>query len=153
MGKTRAARPAGSNPDISEADVKAMIDEIRSRKADLVGEKMEYMRRCQPIHEDVSDLIETAAARLGLKKKAIKTKIKQMELREKADEIGRDEDEQVQQHIEFLTRKLGGLADLPLGQAAVKGVTGDVLAQFVGNDNADLRPPFLQDKDKPQAAE
>ena len=105
----------------TDEQVGEVIEAIEREGAKLVTEKMEYMRRCKPIHEQINDIIDDSVASMGFNKKALKIKIKQRMYARKSKDLETDIDIEVSAHLKIYEESLGGLADLPLGQAAREG--------------------------------
>jgi uncharacterized protein (UPF0335 family) len=105
----------------TDEQITEVVDAIEREAVKLVTEKMEYMRRCKPIHEQINDIVDDAVASMGFNKKALKIKIKQRSLERKARDLESEIDIEVAAHLKNYAETLGDFGSLPLGQAAMDG--------------------------------
>jgi hypothetical protein len=110
----------------SDDQILELIEIIESEATKLVTEKMEYMRRCKPIHEAIAEIIDEACATRGFNKKAVKIKLKQRAYARKANDLEMEIDVEVAAALKHYAEALGDFGDLPLGQAAKEGFERDV---------------------------
>jgi uncharacterized protein (UPF0335 family) len=119
--KPAEAKADGGNGPTPE-QVNQVVKAIETEKEKLVAERMEYMRRCKPIHEEVNEIIDDAAASMGFNKKALRKKIKQREHLAKARKVEDDIDDAAEaRQFQYLSESLGELKGTPLGDAAMAG--------------------------------
>ena len=114
----------GNGP--TDDQVLELIEIIEGEATKLVTEKMEYMRRCKPIHEAIAEIIDEAAATRGFNKKAVKIKLKQRAYTRKANDLEMEIDIEVAAALKHYAEALGDFGSLPLGQAAKAGFERDV---------------------------
>ena len=114
----------GNGPDDNQ--VIELIEIIENEAAKLLTEKMEYMRRCKPIHEAIAEIIDEAVATRGFNRKAVKIKLKQRAYARKANDLEMEIDIEVAAALKHYAEALGDFGDLPLGQAAKDGFERDV---------------------------
>ena len=105
----------------TDEQVNEVVDTIERELTKLVTEKMEYLRRCKPIHEQVNEIIDASVATMGFNKKALKIKIKQRAFARKSKDLETEIDIEVAAHLKNYAESLGDFGDLPLGQAAKAG--------------------------------
>lgn len=86
------------------------LDDYTDRLARLMTEKKE-------LNETINELVTEAADKCGETKKVIKALVKEKAM----SEIERAEQRLHEERVDHLRAKLGLLADLPLGEAAVDG--------------------------------
>lgn len=104
----------------AEADVRAAFSEILSYEDDLLSERGSYMKTCQGIRSQIADVYDSAKQK-GITKKVLKAAIKEHGLRRKVEACRADLEADEQHEYDMLREKLGPLAGLPLGEAALKG--------------------------------
>jgi hypothetical protein len=114
----------GNGP--TDDQVLELIEIIEEEATKLVTEKMEYMRRCKPIHEAIAEIIDEACAVRGFNKKAVKIKLKQRAYARKANDLEMEIDIEVAAALKHYAEALGDFGSLPLGQAAKAGFERDV---------------------------
>lgn len=114
----------GNGP--TDDQVQELIEIVEAEAVKLVAEKMDYMRRCKPIHEAISDIIDEAVANRGFNKKAVKIKLKQRAYARKANDLEIDIEGEVEAALKHYDEALGDFGNLPLGQAAKEGFERDV---------------------------
>jgi len=102
----------------SEADVREAFSAILSFHEELESERGTYMQRCREIRSQIADVYDTAKDK-GVTKKVLKAAVKEHSLRQKADACREDLEADEQREYDILAQKLGDLADLPLGRAAL----------------------------------
>ena len=144
-----------------------IILEIEARHRDLLSEKMENARRCQPIHKAIKDLVDRAKNEQGLRPKALKDMVKDRDLRRKLETLGDNLEDEDASQFEYLREIFGDAAELPLFAKAAddhaehakeKAATGRRrkaaakqldLEDLTGPSDAiedDPRPSFLKDR-------
>lgn len=114
----------GNGP--TDEQINEVVEIVEREAAKLVAEKMEYMRRCKPIHEMINDIIDDAVVAKHFNKKALKIKLKQRALARKARDLESEIDIEVAAALKHYAESLGDFADLPLGKAAVDGFSAHV---------------------------
>jgi hypothetical protein len=114
----------GNGP--TDDQVLELIEIIEAEAGKLVAEKMDYMRRCKPIHEAIADMIDEAVATRGFNKKAVKIKLKQRAYARKASDLEMEIDIEVAAALKHYAEALGDFGSLPLGQAAKAGFERDI---------------------------
>lgn len=130
----------GYDPDKVQNAV-ARIEALIADKASIMGTAMS---ECKAVQADIK-LVYDEAKEAGIPKKALRTVIKARELERKAAAVRDNLEAEDQDQHDLIRHALGDLADTPLGRAAM----GDGLPSGVtlNDDDRDLRPPFLQEKD------
>ncbi|WP_441267958.1 hypothetical protein AB7G19_16470 [Bradyrhizobium sp. 215_C5_N1_1] len=121
------AKNAAENTPSAE-NIKDAVAAIEKIDAELLQEKMAYMKRCKVIRDRRADQFDHAADR-GIRKKLLKAKIKERGLRRKADAVTDDFEDDDRDEYQMLSEKLGDFGDLPLGQAALSRAEGRTAAQ------------------------
>jgi hypothetical protein len=111
------ASPATENEPSAE-HVQEAVNALEKLDADLLVEKMAYMKRCKDIRKIKADEYDSASNR-GISKKLLKKKIKERDLKRKVDGVTKDLEEDERSEYQMLSEKLGEFADTPLGQAAL----------------------------------
>jgi uncharacterized protein (UPF0335 family) len=136
MAKQPAAAKADGGNGPTPEQVNQVVKAIESEKEKLLAERMEYMRRCKPIHEEVKDIIDDAAASMGFNKKALRKKIRQREHLAQARKVEAEIDDAAEaRQFQYLGESLGELKGTPLGDAAMAGfakAARDPLADLAG---------------------
>ncbi len=145
---------------------KKVLDGIQTHMAEQRHEHSLYMTRCKGIKANIKALKDKAKDE-GIKRAVLNILLNDREHRRKQAEAADNLEIEDKSSHEFLRDKLGDYADLPLGQAALgdvatsvvtklatkikktsPGISGADLKAFVGDDDdTDLRPAFLIDKD------
>ncbi|MBB4017359.1 hypothetical protein GGR16_002388 [Chelatococcus caeni] len=142
--------------------LKRWIGEIDRHKADMLSKQGEYMKYCRDKREMINKVFELAGND-GVPKRALKAHLKMRDLQAKAEAVLEGLEEEDQESVELIREALGGLSDLPLGQAAVqkaeetqtqknvkalkKGIKGIVGMPGADDEGEDPRPRFLKNKD------
>jgi hypothetical protein len=121
MRSAKLAEDRNSNNGPTDEMISDVVDLIEGEASKLLAEKMEYMRRCKPIHEHINDIIDDAVAAKQFNKKALKIKLKQRAYERKARDLEDDIDGEVERALTRYSESLGDFGSLPLGQAAVDG--------------------------------
>jgi hypothetical protein len=117
------ADPASAANEPSSEHVQEAVQAIEALDADLLREKMSYMKRCKDIRKVKADEYESASNR-GISRKLLKKKIKERDLHRKIDSNVADLEEDERSEYQMLTEKLGEFADTPLGAAALARADG-----------------------------
>lgn len=103
------------------AVLNSLVERIENIEADGETDKGEYMQRCKARKEDIADIIEEGKAR-GIPPKPFKKALSARKLNKKIEALRADLADMVdQESYDQIRHALGDLADLPLGEAALKG--------------------------------
>ena len=106
-------------PDMSKA--KEFIERIESVQGEINDIMAEAKARCEPKREDIK-AIKKEAADTGIQRRPFNAVLAVRKAEAKAESIRANLDEDHQTFFDNLRHALGDLADLPLGQAALKVV-------------------------------
>ncbi|MCZ8098171.1 MAG: DUF2312 domain-containing protein [Burkholderiales bacterium] len=120
-GTQRAAAAAGAvarSNGIDPAVLKSLIARLDEQDAKLASAKGVYMKAAQKVAEDKKDLFTEAKSK-GINPKALKTELKCRDYANKAAGLRASLEPEDAEQAELVRASLGGLAELPLGQAAV----------------------------------
>jgi hypothetical protein len=117
------ADPASAANEPSAEHVVEAVQAIEALDADLLREKMAYMKRCKDIRKVKADEYESASNR-GISRKLLKKKIKERDLHRKIEGNVADLEEDERSEYQMLTEKLGDFGDTPLGAAALSRADG-----------------------------
>ena len=117
------ANPASTNEPSAEHVIEA-VQAIEALDADLLREKMAYMKRCKDIRSVKAGEYDSAADR-GISRKLLKKKIKERDLERKIVDNIEDLEDDERNEYQMLTEKLGDFGDTPLGAAALKRANGE----------------------------
>lgn len=101
-----------------EADVREAFGAILACDGELASERGSYMQRCKTIRNRIADIYDGAKQK-GITRKVLKAAVKEHELRRKAEACRGDLEADEQHEYDMLCEKLGDLAGLPLGEAAM----------------------------------
>ena len=102
-----------------DADLaKAYVARVENLHADLESRKGKYMAECKTVREDITEVYAEAKAE-GIPAKALKAEVKTREFDRKKAKLKDSLDIDEMAAFEQLEEALGGLVDLPLGQAAM----------------------------------
>ena len=104
----------GFNPE----QVEAIVAKIEGIEQEKESEKGAYMQRCQVLNERKNMAFEEAQA-YSIPKKELKAVLKLRELDRKRVKLIEEAEGETRDNIELLIDALGGLAELPLGLAAI----------------------------------
>jgi uncharacterized protein (UPF0335 family) len=115
-------KPATQN-EPQEADVRQAFSELVAFEDELSSERGSYMQRCRTIRGSIGEVYDSAKSK-GITKKVLKSTFKEYLLRQKADACRADLEADEQHERDMLAEKLGDLAGLPLGQAAMAADAG-----------------------------
>ncbi len=99
--------------------VKQFTADIQRLEAEIDVFKAEHMARCKRQRELINGMYDRARDS-GIPVKALKTEIKAMKLEAKADSLRQSLEDDDAESLEMIIAALGDLADLPLGDAALK---------------------------------
>jgi hypothetical protein len=117
------ADPASTNEPSAE-HVQEAVQAIEALDADLMREKMAYMKRCKDIRSVKAGEYESASER-GISRKLLKKKIKERDLHRKIDSNVADLEDDERSEYQMLTEKLGDFGDTPLGASALARADGN----------------------------
>lgn len=119
----------GSNGFDSET-VKVFKARVENLMHDLDVERSEYMNACTGLRGDIKLVLDEAKA-VGIPKKEFKAVLETCRLANKIVRIREDLEGDSQDAFDLLTIAIGGLSDLPLGQAALRAAApnGQATAQ------------------------
>lgn len=106
----------------SETDIQGIYTDILAAHEQLLTEQGVYMARCKSIREDISGFYDAAKDK-GVTKKVLKAKVAQHLLIKKAEKTRDDLEADEQNEFDMIVGKLGALAELPLGLAALASKT------------------------------
>jgi uncharacterized protein (UPF0335 family) len=138
MSQDKAAAPksrAGSNGFDPEV-LNSLAERIENVEAEGESDKGAYMQRCKARNEDIADIVEEGKAR-GIPPKPFKKALRARKLSKKIEALRADLDDMVdRESYDQIRLSLGDLADLPLGEAALKGKEPE--------GEKDVRPGFLR---------
>jgi hypothetical protein len=110
--------PIRSN-GLDPAVTTALLDRILNLYGSLDGERSDYMNACKIIRSDMAEIYKEADNK-GVPKRGLKAAVKRRLLEHKIDNIRADmEDSQDVDDYDMVLQALGGLAELPLGAAAL----------------------------------
>ena len=99
--------------------VKPHVEAFEAVDAELEAMKMDYMNRCRDKREAQKRIVKMVKAE-GFAADSFKAVLKHRRLERKIGEIASDlDDADAVESYQFMLEALGGLADLPLGQAAL----------------------------------
>ena len=99
--------------------VKPHVEAFEAVDAELEAMKMDYMNRCRDKREAQKRIVKMVKAE-GFAADSFKAVLKHRRLERKIEEIATDlDDADAVESYQFMLEALGGLADLPLGQAAL----------------------------------
>jgi len=113
------AKEAQANEPSAEV-IREAFEEILSHEERLEAARIEYMNTCRAIRGEIKTVYDEAKE-AGVKKKVLKAKVKQHSYLMKADACRTDLEADEQNEFDLIVQKLGGLAELPLGLAALNG--------------------------------
>lgn len=111
------AKDAQANEPSDQA-VHDAWETIRACLDKLEAQRIENMNVCREIRGEIKTALDEAKE-AGVNKKALKAKIKQYEHLLKADACRADLESDEQSDFDLISQKLGDLAALPLGIAAL----------------------------------
>ncbi|WP_141688514.1 hypothetical protein [Bradyrhizobium paxllaeri] len=117
------AKDAQANEPNAEV-IREAFEEILSHEKRLEQAQSEYMKTCRAIRGDMKTVYDEAKE-AGVTKKVLKAKVKQHNYLKKADKCRTDLEADEQNEFDLIVQKLGDLADLPLGLAALNGAGKD----------------------------
>ncbi|WP_010683129.1 DUF2312 domain-containing protein [Methylobacterium mesophilicum] len=100
---------------------KECVDRIEALAAKKTALHMTYMAECAVINEDIGDVYEEAKTAWHIPKKALRTVIKARATERKLEDMRNDLDLVDRESFDQIRHALGGLADTPLGDAALSG--------------------------------
>lgn len=115
---------------ISASEEASYVEAVEEFNRELKTEQSLYMSRCKAIRAKIKDTLEEAKGQGG-NPKAIKGAVKRREMERKlaAHDASFEDDDAVR--YEAIVKALGGMADLPLGQAALKTASDDARTSAV----------------------
>jgi hypothetical protein len=120
MARERKAAPGiGHNGSMPPADtLEKYMGRVRQLYADLEDERTKYQNIAKEIRADIGDLIAEAEG-AGIPSRAFMAVIKYDRLRDKLDQVRGDLKPSEAETFDQIRLALGGLADTPLGRAAL----------------------------------
>ena len=104
-------------------DIREAFTAILRHQDKIASEQGKYMQRCAKIRSDIAAVYDQAKDH-GITKKVLRAKVKHFNLLKKAEKAREDLELDEQNEFDLLSQKLGGLADLPLGKAALDRASG-----------------------------
>lgn len=147
MKDDQSAKPkakAGHN-GFDPAVLNSLAERIESIEADIESDKGASMQRWKAMKEDIADIVEEGKAR-GIPPKPFKKALKARKLNRQIEALRTDLADMVdQESYDQIRFALGDLADLPLGEAALKG-------KEPNSEEKDVRPRFAKDAEAERAA-
>lgn len=137
MSQDKAAKPAKAGHNgFDPAVLNSLAERIENVEAEGETDKGAYMQRCKARNEDIADIVEEGKAR-GIPPKPFKKALRARKLSKKIEALRADLNDMVdQESYDQIRLSLGDLADLPLGEAALKGKEPE--------GEKDIRPGFLR---------
>lgn len=112
-----ALRGNGFDPE----KVRSYKERIESLYADMASEQSAYMETCKEIRKDIKSVLDGAKDE-GIPKKEFKKVLEACRLASKIEKLRDSLDENAEQdNYDQLMLAIGGLGELPLGQAALAG--------------------------------
>lgn len=118
-GRKKQEATTGQN-SADAAMVQRWTSEIERHFAELESMKGEYMQQCKVVREMISECYDRAKDS-GVSKKALKAVIKTRQLEKKIEGLREDlAEDGLDNDYDNIRLALGDLAELPLGQAALK---------------------------------
>lgn len=134
MPKQAAPQPAQNTADA--ALVQQFTKDIERHMAQIESYKGEHMQRCKSVQELIAGTYDRAKD-AGISKKALKAVIKTRQLEKKIEGLREDLSEDgLDEDYDNIRHALGDLADLPLGQSALKNAPNPV-DSLAGDDDFD----------------
>ena|SRR5256885_13424061 len=101
-------------------DVREAFNAILQHEKELASEQGSYMERCREIRSSIAAVYDDAKDK-GINKKVLRAKVKEHNLLKKAEKCRAELEADEQSEFDLIRQKLGGLAELPLGLAAING--------------------------------
>ena len=136
-----SAKPTATPAATNGIDPKLLArfnGDLDRHEEEMASQRGIYMAFCKSRREMMGEVFE-AAANAGIPKKAFKVHRKAAKLEDKVRSLIDDLDEDEAETVEMIRAALGQLADTPLGRAAS------------GNEDHDVRPNFLRNRDTLEA--
>jgi len=122
MAKRAEDAPRGNG--FEPEKVQGYIDTIMRHIDDLDSERGTYMARCKPIRAAIAQVYTDAKDVDGIPKMELKAVVKKLGLDKKIAKIVEDMEADQAETYEMLLEAIGGLADTPLGEAALSRKKG-----------------------------
>lgn len=157
MSQDKAAKPAKAGHNgFDPAVLNSLAERIENVEAEGESDKGAYMQRCKARNEDIADIVEEGKAR-GIPPKPFKKALRARKLNKKIEDLRADLDDMVdRESYDQIRHALGDLADLPLGEAAMKDKTpnsrADETADRVASNITALKGIKQLPPDGPSAA-
>lgn len=107
---------------LSGSEQASFVDEFEKFEKEIESEKSAFMLKCKKIRDKQKELLDDAKSKGALKqviKDAAKIRKKYREIRE----LMAEQEEDAEEDLDAVLKALGGLGDLPLGQAVVEKVS------------------------------
>jgi hypothetical protein len=117
-------REAKENEPDQEA-IREAFSGILDCYEELASEQGTYMQRCREIRESMASIYDQAKSK-GIKKKVLGAQVKRHLLLKKAQACRESLEADEQNEFDMIVERLGPLADLPLGVAAIDRTKGQL---------------------------
>lgn len=105
---------------IDLSDIDEIVDRIENIHSQIDEIMDEAKQRCSPLRKDIADIKDKAANENSIPKKALSAALRHRRLKRQAEEVSATLDDFQTETYEQILHKLGDLAELPLGQAALE---------------------------------
>ena len=106
----------------SPTAVRKAVRDVEEQLSELLSLQGSYMNRCAKVRAKIKDIKDTAVE-AGVPKKSLNTVLKRRALRRKLENTILELEKDERAEVSMLEKKLGDLADTPLGKAALKVVS------------------------------
>ena len=116
------ARHAREN-EPSPAAVRKAVRDVEEQLTELLSLQGSYMNRCAKVRAKIKDIKDNAVEARSVPKKSLNTVLKRRGLRRKLENTILELEKDERAEVSMLEKKLGDLADTPLGKAALKVVS------------------------------
>lgn len=107
---------------LSGSETASFVDEFERFEKEIEAEKSAFMLKCKAIRAKQKDLLEDAKGK-GALKQVIKDAAKIRKKYREIEELMREQEDDAEEDLDAVLKALGGLGDLPLGQAVVEKVS------------------------------
>lgn len=105
----------GFDPDIT----KSFVERVENLQGEIDAIMEKAREACQPMRDDIKEVIKEAAA-AGYAKKPFRALISKRRKLSQAEAIGSELNDDQKETLEQMQHALGMLSDLPLGEAATR---------------------------------
>lgn len=139
-----AAAEHGNGPNPERT--KQCVDRIEGMLRDIDSIIGVAKNECKTKHDAIKDIYQEAKDAWGLSVRALKQVIKVRALERKIEHAREALEEDDAESFDQIRHAIGDLSDLPLGEAALAKAAPD-------DDDADLRPRHLKQREKDREAE